>query len=584
MKPTSPRINSYSNFAHLIIVLAVLLLISHTSRGQRPESYPQDYFGSPLEIPLYLAGNFGEIRPNHFHAGLDLKTEGEEGKNILAAADGFVYRIKIQLGGYGKVLYIKHPNGYSTTYAHLQRFSPEIEAYVQSKQYNRKTFTIELFPGPNELKVQKGQVIAISGNTGGSGGPHLHFEIRKNDIPVNPLLFGFDIKDDLPPTIHKLAVYPMDTAARVNSKNEPYYVSCTGARGEYKVAQPIKVHGQIGLGVEVRDYTNGSSNRCGVYSIGIRDESNQLLYLQEMEKVGFHETRYINSLVDYSYRDRTGHRIQKSFIDPNNKLSIYSQINNHGHLNFTDSLSHHMHYEVKDSYGNTSTLGFTLNSTTISNPVKHTHDYTTWFKYDQPNSFQSEGVVVSLPSHVLYKDFGFKYNLGKRVKGCVADVHELHDYSVPLHKYMTVSIAVDSGAWQYSEQLLAVSLMKDGSPYAEGGHFTDGHVTFKTRSFGPYTVMIDSTPPRIKPHNIYNGKSMTGQSEISFKISDNLSGIDSYNGYIDGEWVLFEFDKKTDKLFHEITTHPLNPGDHKVKIIVLDEMGNQKETEVSFTY
>ena len=175
----------FKQFYMRLIIIPFLFFIS-VSMAQN--SYPQDYFQSPLEIPLILSGTFAELRSNHFHSGLDIKTQQQSGLKVMAAASGFVSRIKVSHFGYGKALYITHPNGYTTVYAHLQNFNPEIDAYIKHRQYKNESYEIELFPKAGELLVNNGDIVAYSGNTGGSGGPHLHFEIRnKQEHPMNPM-------------------------------------------------------------------------------------------------------------------------------------------------------------------------------------------------------------------------------------------------------------------------------------------------------------------------------------------------------------------------------------------------------------
>ncbi|RMG76485.1 MAG: M23 family metallopeptidase, partial [Bacteroidetes bacterium] len=352
-----------------ILLTCVLIQLSYSLLGQNKDSlefkYPQNYFRSPLDIPLLLAGNYGEIRSNHYHAGIDIKTEGVEGKNVYAAADGYVSRIKISEGGYGKALYITHPNGYTTVYAHLKRFNDTIEQYVRKQQYLKESYEIELFPPKNSLKVKKGDIIAVSGNTGGSGGPHLHFEIRETDteVPINPLLFGFDIKDDIPPIIKHLTIYPIDDTSFVNRRSRPKRYALSGSNGKYSLSATPEVKGIIGFGIEVIDKLNGSNNRCGIYSIDLTIDGDTI-YRHHIEDIPFHKTRYINCHVDYEAWKKDGIKTQRCYRLPNNQLDFYDKLKYNGLYMFTDDSVHEVRFIVKDTYQNTSELVFNVKSST----------------------------------------------------------------------------------------------------------------------------------------------------------------------------------------------------------------------------
>ncbi|MFA7301975.1 MAG: M23 family metallopeptidase, partial [Candidatus Shapirobacteria bacterium] len=260
-------------------------------------------FAPPLDIPLYLSGTFGELRPNHFHAGIDIKTQGREGQNVRAIEDGWVSRIKISPGGYGKALYITHPNGFVSVYGHLQRYGDSIQRYVKEIQYSRESFEVEIFPNEHELPVKKGDLVAYSGNTGGSMGPHLHFEIRDEatQYSLNPLLFtSIKVKDFYRPQILNMAVYPVDTNSFVNGKQETAFLEVTGWGDQHKLKsqRPVKVSGRVSFGIVAHDLMNEIPNKNGVFEVKLLDDTTQIFGLM-LDKLSFATARYINSLIDY---------------------------------------------------------------------------------------------------------------------------------------------------------------------------------------------------------------------------------------------------------------------------------------------
>jgi len=541
--------------------------------------YPKDYFGSPVDFPIALAGNFGEIRGGHFHAGIDIKTQQVEGKPILAAADGYISRIKISLYGYGKAIYVRHPNGYTTVYAHLQKFNDEINALVKQAQYNQKTFTVELFPEANQLQVKKGEIIALSGNTGGSGGPHLHFEIRdtRNETPLNPLLFGFNVKDTKPPLLKTLGVYPLNEVSWVDGQNEPKYFAITKTGNDFSVNQnkPIEVSGKIGFGIETNDYLDAAPNRCGVYSI-LLTKNNVPVYQHEMEKIPFDETRFINTHVDFFAWNKLNKRVQRNYLQSNNQLSIYKNLLNKGQLFFLNDTIFQMDYLVLDAYKNASTLGFQVKSSTNPINFKRPESDSLLFKTFEDNSFNTNNFSVFVPKGTLYEDFYFNFSEQKPIPKAISKVYNIHNLYTPLQGYMYVTLPLDSAFFGKSSKVLAVSLDEKLKVISgEGGVFEEGKIKFKTRSFGPYTLMIDTTAPSIKPINIYPEKNMQTENLVKFKIGDDLSGINSYNGYINNNWELFEFDQKTGILSFEFDEKFNQKITNDIEIIITDERNNR---------
>jgi len=284
-------------------------------------TYPQNYFRLPMDIPVAIAGTFGELRPNHFHTGIDFKTQQREGIPVYAVADGYVSRLRVQIWGYGNAIYINHPNGYTSVYAHLQRYAPELQSIVTKRQYKNESFEIELFPEANQITIKKGQLIGYSGNSGGSQGPHLHFEIRstKTENAINPLLFGFNIPDTQRPTIKELYIYPMNLNSNVNGVNTRIKVPIVGGvDGKYIVSEAIKVNGDIGFGVIANDTQDGSYNVNGIYSLFL-NKDNKEVFNVVFDILSFYQQRMINSYFDYAFYKQDNKYIQKSFVDLGNK-------------------------------------------------------------------------------------------------------------------------------------------------------------------------------------------------------------------------------------------------------------------------
>lgn len=541
-------------------------------------------FSAPLHIPMYLAGNFGEIRPGHFHAGIDIKTNQVEGLPVLAAADGYVSRVKISLGGYGNAIYITHPNGYTTAYGHLQKFNEKINDFVLEKQYTQKKFTVELFFTADQIPVKRGDTIALSGNSGGSGGPHLHFEIRKTkgSIPQNPLKFGFDIKDNISPIIKNIALYPLNDSSIINGKNEKLIVPLRKSGNQYVFQKntPLSARGIIGLGIEAIDKLNGSNNRCGVYNISLLADSH-LIYSHQMDEIRFENTRFINTHVDFYETKKHKRRIQKNYLNSYNNLRIYQGVQNKGML-FFSRYGHDIHYDITDVYGNHSEVSFAIQlDTTTATPVASI-DTLPLIQYNEDFDYKTDDIHVHFDQMSFYENTHFSYKTGDTVKYAVAPIHFIQNLYTPLHKYMTVSVKTPQVSQEEGNKYIGVSLTSKHRLLApEGGTYHNGWVTFKTRSLGPYTVMVDTVAPTIKPINFSkNTKNISNLKKLTFKTDDNLSGVSSYNAYIDGEWKLLHFDRKTGLVWVDLTHHIPAKGAHTLKITIGDAVNNFK----SFTF
>lgn len=562
----------------IFLLLTSFLSFSSFSQDFR-ETYPQNYFRSPLDIQLYLSGNFGELRSNHFHAGLDIKTQGVRGQKVFAIADGYVSRIKVSPYGYGKAIYVTHPNGYTSVYGHLKKYSDKIAKVVKKKQYQSERFAVQLFPAPFSISVKKGEIIAYSGNSGGSAGPHLHFEIREtaSEHPVNPLFFGFDIKDNLPPQIYKIAIYPLTEDSYINGSNKMKYFQAIGSHGKYRLdyPYPILLQGKFGFGIMAVDRMDATHNKYGLHNLQLFFDD-QKIYEQEINEFAFHEGRYINSHIDYECYARKGMRFQKSYADPGNKLRIYKKLVNNGTIEINDESSHQLKYVASDLNGNVSTIEFKVEGKKYP-PIPAQANLSSaklkFLAHDRSHTFIEDEVLVKIPKGLLYNDIYFEYRKETASPETISPIYWLHNRYTPLHSYMTVAIRKEGISQDLKSKALIVSTTNGKNWYAEGGAWKGDQLSVRTRSFGGYAIAIDSTPPSIKPINIHPGANMSNKWSIQFKIRDDRSGIGSYRAEIDGKWVLMDYDAKNQLITHFFDGQ-IGEGEHELELKVKDDVGN----------
>lgn len=567
----------------LMVPLLLLHLFFYSSPvTAQPDASFHGYFSPPLEIPLFLSGNFAELRKNHFHSGIDIKTQGVEGQKVLAAAEGYVSRIRISAYGYGKALYLSHPNGLTTVYAHLQKLSPRLEEIARAAQRKEESYELDLDLPAKAVSVQRGELIALSGNTGGSGGPHLHFEIRESDtdIPYNPLLFGFPVEDNIPPSIRGLRVYPMNDSSVVSGRQEDRSYVATGANGRYTIKnnETIAVHGDIAFGVHTFDLLNGYPNKCGVYSIELYLED-KLIFESRLDSLNFNTFRQINTYKDYSLYHQRGWHYHRSFVAPNNRLQVYRNVVNNGVVSFRDGQTKQLRYEIRDSYGNLSTFNFKVKATDNQPPFEKVvrNEPDAFFQYDRENIFVNDEIVLTMPPYRLYSDIDFTYSSSDTMWACIAPVHHIHHDMEPVDKHYTLQIRVDDVPEALEEKVLVTMVAGKKYHKAKGGRYKDGWISVRLREFGDFTVRIDTTPPSIKPINVFNGKSMAGAMRIDFNISDNLAGVKHFDARIDGEWILMEYEPKNARITHHIRHGQFEPGERELVLKVTDERNNVAE-------
>ena len=550
--------------------------MSITSFAQN--NYPSDYFRSPLDIPLRLAGTFGELRNNHFHAGIDIKTNRRIGLPVYATADGYISRIKVAIWGYGKVIYINHPNGFTSVYAHLNKFGDGIQEYVKSIQYEKKSYeTGNIFLKENQIKVTKGQIIGYSGRTGGFVAPHLHYEIRntKTEKIINPLLFGIKIQDSIAPKIKKLIAYPMGSDSRINRSLKNQSLSIKKDSLNNYIANRLSASGKIGFGVNVYDLLGKELNKNGIYSLemkinGIRH------YYHDVETFSFSESKFINLLIDYEYYSKYKSRIQKTFREKENKLSIYKNLIEEGGITINEGLNYQVEIIAKDFTGNSSSLKIPvvgLKSESILNQERDTTAYKIVKKEFQ--KFSKNGVTIAFPKNTFYKDLFLNFSVNDRIA-------TIHKPIIPLDKKFTITF--DSIMYKRSEvnQIYIANMNNKKYPYYMDTRKKSDKIFTTTKTLGKYGLLIDNQFPKIYNSNFKDNDWMSRLRYLTIKISDSQSGIKSYEASIDNEWILMEYDVKKKKLSYDFRDKKLVGSKHIFKLVVSDNVGNTNTYKSTF--
>lgn len=569
----------------LIFSSLMLAAIASPVQAQRPTLSP------PLEIPINLSGNFMEPRTGHFHSGLDMRTEGREGLPVRSAAKGYVSRIKVSPWGYGLALYIDHPDGYTTVYGHLREFVGAIAKATLDAQYKARDFSIDVTFSPGELPVQAGELVAFSGNTGGSGGPHLHFEVRRtgDQHALDPELFGLAVPDDVPPQLNGIRIDPLDTAARV----APYpagavgfAVEREGALNRLRAAADPAGLGAVGISVNVIDRYTGSSSNCGVRSLQVEVDG-ATVFSATLDEVDFGLQRYCDAFMDHALFKGKDLAYNRCYRLPNNKLRIYDPKASQGRIDLRPGDRKRVRVTATDAHGNRSTLEFTLRGgdplEAAAWPRKQVDG--TWFAHGRENRLERPGVRFTLPADALYADEPITYEVLRggapsKVR-LLSPMHRIHDPLVPLHTPGRISLRVDSPiSGGLTDKLLVVRVDEGGKLSPAGGIWENGWVTAKAKSLGTYAVALDTIPPALTPLDLK--PVLTGRSSFSFRVADDLSGVEQWNATLDGEWILLAYEPKRKELKHTFDTHSDRPGEHTLVVEVRDERGNRTSKVYTF--
>ncbi|MDC3079421.1 M23 family metallopeptidase [Flavobacteriaceae bacterium] len=547
-----------------------VFLISHVLCAQNNDL--QGY-ALPIDIPIFLSGTFGELRSTNIHAGIDIKTQGREGFPIKAVSDGYVSRIKVSTYGYGKAIYINHLDGNTSVYAHLKKFSSPIEKKVRKKQYNAESFEIELFLNPEELPVSKNQIIGFSGNTGGSFGPHLHFELREtiSQKPINPLLSYYNIKDTVRPEIKALFAYPIGENSIVNASQQELQIPFRKVNDSIYVAEKIEATGKIGLGIITFDRHDNTYNRNGVYGITAKLNGIQVKGLQ-FSKIRFSDSEYLPTLIDYKRYSRTRQRVQKLFRSSSNELAFFNHVDD-GYIEVEVQKNYAYQIKVEDANQNNRYLLVPIvgkdqevevlqKKSPEGKKIETNRDYL--FLYD--------GAEIYIPKNGVYDTSRFELGFDDNELKVMAD-------HVAIRKDFQIKInAPDSIVGHY----LGVK-SKKGKIRFVSNTIRDNQFIAKTKKTGIYSVEQDTIPPSINPLQQYDQRWLSNFKTLRFTIDDNETGINSYHAKINGKWALFEYEPKKKELLFNFDEHfTLEGVKHSLEINVIDNVGNESTHILKF--
>jgi hypothetical protein len=561
------------------VIIFLFFFSTRPASGQvfPSENYPRNTFRNPLNIPMSLAANFGELRANHYHMGLDIRTEHRENLPVYAAADGYIYRIKIEPFGFGQAIYIRHAGGYLTLYAHLNAFYPALAAWVKQKQYEMKRWELSLDPPAGLFNVKKGELIAFSGNMGGSQGPHLHFEIRTfpEDINLNPLLFGLPVKDDTPPIIRSLSVYDRD---RSFYEQEPFFIQVKGKSGHYALSIPEVVCNtpNPGFGIVGFDTQTGSANPNGIYEGVIYDNGNAASGFQ-MNRISYNETLGINAHIDYPTHAHGGPYYQLLFRMPGYNHSIYKETIPGGMIHLEDGQSHSIRIEIKDAYGNSSYLEFRARYESDSR--SQATFMGKMFYPGMVDGLEMPGAAFYLGENCLYDSLHLsaQESVGSG-KDMVSDLYQFGNSGTPLADTITVRIKLNKLAELKEKVLMQWSGGDDleiRKPLWLGEWAT---ATF--RSFGTFSLVLDTIPPTIRIPGVVENTNLHRSSRIAVLVQDNYKKIKNFRATLDGNWLLFSNDKARAYIYH-FDEH-CAAGKHELKIYAEDEAGNASSLILHF--
>ena len=571
---------------HLCVFLLTLCL---AFVGERVAAQ-DNYYIFPIDAPPLLSANFGELRSNHFHSGIDIKTGGVEGAKVYAAADGYISRIGIKPSGYGRVLYIAHPNGTTTVYAHLREFTPEVEAYVKAQRYRMRQHNPDIFPPASMFPVKQGQLIAYSGNSGSSGGPHLHYEVRKSSDQsvINPVKRGhIKVADTKHPLIISVYWLSREEVMGVATYNPQRTAVKALAAGRYGLSAPLTVAGDGCFAIEVRDTKDNVSNKFAVYRTSVEVDGEEIFGLQ-IDGFPFGDTKFVNDVMDYPLSTVSSYDILRLSRHEANPLAIYTSGKGSGF--FTPQEGQKVRIEVEDDCGNISTLEFLL---TVAEQRQRAISLPTG---SVPQSWDKEyrkttgALSVVIPKGALYRNTFISQrrehllSVPATERLVLSDVYSVSGPQTPLHKSMTVSLSCFLPDSLRSGACMARIDMESGALTYAGGKWNAGTATISTSSFGSFCITRDTLPPTAII-SFVEGADLSGKSSFNMRFEDDFSGIASYSATIDGRWIILDQKSPSSAHVHYFDNDWLTRStEHTLEVTLTDGVGNTSVIKRKFFY
>lgn len=565
----------------ILWLIGVVLQVSSFAQDFENAGYPKGFFRNPLAVPMDLSGNFGELRPNHYHMGLDLKTLKRENLPVYAAAAGYIAKIKIEPAGFGRAIYINHPNGYTTLYAHLNDFAPALEAFIKREQYRLEEWRVFIDIPPDLFPVKKGEFIAYSGNTGGSQAPHVHFEIRRtvDDVNVNPLLFGFPLTDNTAPRILRLALFDR---TRSTYEQTPKLIALKVAgTGKYSTTIPVTITSApaVSFAITAYDTHTGSSNLNGIFESTLYADHQPVISFR-MDGISYNDTRYMNAHIDFKSKALGGSYMQHLSDLPGYVNSIYKRIKGDGVLDISDGEIHDIRVEVKDAYGNTSVVSTRVQyrqpATATNPPLPGKVFYPLML-----DGYESEDCEFYIGERCLYDSVRIRHTRSTSANPkVISAVHAIGASYIPLQDSFLVRIRPSRPLSDEQQQRTVVQWFSGTKQTVQKAGWQSGWAAAKFRDFGFYQLLVDEIPPVIVPIGFADGEDLSKATRIAFTVTDNLTRFKNVRTELDGQWLRFSNDKGRTFIYR--FDEKCLSGSHELKVRAEDEAGNVTEKVFRF--
>ena len=554
----------------LCIILLGFVLIS----SGKQDRFDKNIFRSPIDFPISLSGSFGDYRTNHFHSGIDIRTQGVTGKKVYAIADGWVSRIRISPYGYGLAVYLDHPHGFTSLYGHLRSFNSEIAEYIKQKQYELQENEIDYYLNKDEIKISQGDIIALSGNSGSSSGPHIHFEIRdvESQHPLNPLYFGFDVPDQLAPEVYHIRLYPIEPWSAVNGNRTPQNFLLEKKSNIYSNNKPISVEGKIGVGVYSLDkFTNGKYKHC-FNALSLKQDGVEIFSFK-YEELDFETLRDVNSHMDYEMKLDKKQKITKCFKEPFSRLDFYETLVNDGIIQLDEGESSQFEILLTDNFENTSKISFSLIGSDNEIRKGNETEFVKRLNAGKENVYRDQDVAMYFPVDRLYKDVYL--NINKSKNSSLSPEIVLEPKSTPFKDWFTIKISCDTSKTDDIDKLVIARTNNKGEKKLYPSSFKNGWVQAQVKEFGIFSVVEDNEPPQVSFVKI-NSKT----SELILKVTDNYQQISDYEARYNGQWMRLYYDRKYDLLRANLSELNLENGTYDLEVMVYDEQDNLGSLEM----